>query len=141
MPEPVTVYRCAICKTLHKTMMQAANCEALGPAPLWPKGMIFQLPDPTLTLVVFAIHNNDANGHNNRPGVWVARDDGGIDAPPITEYITCLPGQFTYQQHSPTIISPNQSLQAFIRMAGYLEEIGIKPTMWSGHSPVPLPVV
>lgn len=134
MPEAVTVYRCALCRALYETEVEARNCEARGPAPTWPKGLIFQIPDHQFKRVVFALAWSHISAHESRPKVWVTRDDGGDDT---LSYMAGLPTTYATQTSNPTICSPDRALAAFGRMLVHLEQRGVQPQLWTAAGPIP----
>lgn len=119
------LYQCEICRWIFESEEEARNCEARGPARVYPVGMIY---GGTSDTVVLAVAKNMPEGHFNFLSAWATRDNSYPDS--LGEKL-CIGGK----PHNP----PNPKTPAFGRMVTFLYKKGIDPIyVWDGKGPVTL---
>jgi len=120
-------FYCEICGHWYTSEEEALLCEAQGKPAELPIGTIVgdSIPGAFYEKCIFAVAQNNIDGHWNRPDMWAARDNSVGDT-----FNGLCASQSVFNYRAAVI---DKTLPAFQRMLTFLRDKGITPRWWDGR--------
>jgi hypothetical protein len=125
-----TVYQCEICGREFRTAARAEACEAKGPPPVYPAGLVYASGGAPDTFC-YAVRSCVPAGHGSRVASYSVSTVKGSDRRVTETY--AIEGLQLGPRHA-----ARPGTEAFRRMVDFLTGLNLPVTFWDGGRAYPL---